>query len=116
MIPVGTESVPAGSKAGRTGEIIFRAGSAAIPFGIGAVPVGAEMFSAGNKARSAGEMALPKFPMSVYFKTFAASLARFSTVFGNSPIQNIPAMQIQTVSLAGAESEIGDRSGVSLLQ
>ena len=43
-------------------------------------------------------------------------MARLSIVFGNKPIQNMPAMQIQTVNLAGAESEIGDKSGVSLLQ
>jgi hypothetical protein len=32
------------------------------------------------------------------------------------PIQNIPAMQAQMETLAGAESKIGDKSFASLLQ
>ena len=53
----------------------------------------------------------------LYFNTFTASVARLSIVFGNSPIQNMPAMQITSVNLAGPDSKIGVKSaGASWLQ
>jgi hypothetical protein len=51
-----------------------------------------------------------------YFKADAAAVARFRMVAGKMPIQNMPAMQAQAVSLAGAESSIADKSFASLLQ
>jgi hypothetical protein len=51
------------------------------------------------------------------FSAFTASVARLSIVLGNNPIQNMPAMQIARVTLAGPESKIGDKSaGASWLQ
>jgi hypothetical protein len=48
---------------------------------------------------------------------FTAAVARLSIVFGNKPIQNMPAMQIAMATLAGPESKIGDKSaGASWLQ
>jgi len=53
---------------------------------------------------------------SVYFNESAACMARLSTVFGNMPSQNIPAMERAMENRAAPESGIGERSGASLLQ
>lgn len=56
-------------------------------------------------------------PYHYILNTFTASVARLTIVFGNKPIQNIPAMQIAMATLAGPESKIGDKSaGAFLLQ
>jgi len=64
--------------------------------------------------RGAGQF--PREKPSAYFNAPAAALARFKTVFGNMPSQNIPAMQMAIEIFAAPESGIGDKSVASLLQ